>query len=163
VASFEVEVRNQFVQILSQAVSPVACGGSCLNNVGGPVPDKDVFLQQCRFAVAIENSQYPGYCTEKLLQSFLAGCIPIYWGDPLVTRDFNPEAFLRVENPRDLEPLFDQIRYLESSRDALHHMRSQPIFTEEARLRLTLEKSERERTLIRRILSAAPTSSAIPA
>lgn len=54
------------------------------------------FMRRAKFGLAFENESYPGYCTEKLLQARAAGCVPIYWGDPEVTMDFNKDAFLEV-------------------------------------------------------------------
>jgi len=42
--------------------------------------DKISFMRQYRFNISPENSDTPGYVTEKLFDSFEAGCIPIYWG-----------------------------------------------------------------------------------
>jgi hypothetical protein len=52
------------------------------------------YLQRFQFTIAMENSAFPGYTTEKLLQAFVAGSIPIYWGDPLVDYDFDPRSFI---------------------------------------------------------------------
>lgn len=51
--------------------------------------DKIEFLRQYRFNICPENSDTPGYVTEKLFDSFEAGCIPIYWG-----AEGNPEPGL---------------------------------------------------------------------
>lgn len=44
---------------------------------------KVTYLSDVRFNICPENSQSPGggYATEKLVHSFLAGAVPIYWGD----------------------------------------------------------------------------------
>ena len=36
----------------------------------------------------------PGYVTEKIVNAFLAGSIPIYWGSRAVLEIFNPESFI---------------------------------------------------------------------
>lgn len=36
------------------------------------------------------------YVTEKIVNAFLAGAIPIYWGSPFVLKMFNPRAFIFV-------------------------------------------------------------------
>ena len=39
-------------------------------------------LEPFRFAMAFENANVSGYVTEKIVNAFLAGAIPIYWGHP---------------------------------------------------------------------------------
>lgn len=82
----------------------VNSGGRSLNNIGGPigsgisdggnVDNKYDFDLQHKFTIAMENSQAPGYTTEKITDAFAAKCIPIYWGDPKITEEFNPKAFI---------------------------------------------------------------------
>lgn len=56
------------------------------------------FLRAYRFTIAFENQSYPGYATEKIVQAMQAGSIPIYWGDPLIERDFNPRSFVNYHD-----------------------------------------------------------------
>jgi hypothetical protein len=60
---------------------------------------KDLYfmLNTHKFMMAYENSSYPGYCTEKLMDAFLAGSLPIYWGDPGIAKDWNIDAFINVQ------------------------------------------------------------------
>ena len=71
--------REAFLNKLNE-YQTVSSGGRYRNNVGGPVADKLQFQLTHKFSIAFENSSYPGYCTEKLVQSFAARTIPIYWG-----------------------------------------------------------------------------------
>lgn len=45
-----------------------------------PVNDKFSLLSKYSFSLCPENSYFNGYVTEKLVQSYIAGCICIYWG-----------------------------------------------------------------------------------
>lgn len=57
-----------------------------------------------KFAFALENSDHPGYITEKIVNVFHSGAIPIYWGTDYVTRFFNEKAFVNLKDfksPRD--------------------------------------------------------------
>lgn len=56
--------------------------------------EKVKFLSQYKFAICFENATAPGYTTEKIYHAMLANCIPIYWGNPLVGRDFNLRSFI---------------------------------------------------------------------
>ena len=70
-------VRNQLRKILTRvlpAKSPYATWR-------GPVDDKIELLTRARFCLAHENCRdLAGYVTEKLFDSFRAGCVPVYVG-----------------------------------------------------------------------------------
>lgn len=44
----------------------------------------------------MENGVYPNYITEKILNGFMSGTIPIYHGSALVFEIFNRNAFVCV-------------------------------------------------------------------
>lgn len=123
------KVRNNFFHKLSkyQQVDP---GGNVLNNVGGPVPNKIEFMRPYKFCIAYENSSYPGYVTEKIMDCFYAGCIPIYWGSPSVYRDFNPKRILNRLDFNSDEELIDRIKELNENSEAYHNFVKQPIFSD---------------------------------
>jgi len=52
----------------------------CYGSQTRPVSDKIRKLSQYRYSLCFENTFTPGYVTEKIVDSFLAGSIPIYWG-----------------------------------------------------------------------------------
>lgn len=104
--------RNEFFEALN-AHRPVDSGGSYRNNIGGPVADKLAFQRGYRFSIAYENSRGPGYCTEKIVDAFAAGTVPIYWGDPLIKQEFNPAAFLCADDYPDLPSLIEAIDALD--------------------------------------------------
>ena len=87
----------------------VDSGGKVLNNVGGAVKDKLEFIKDYRFVIAFENASYPGYTTEKIIEPLLTECIPVYWGDPLVTNEFNSSAVLILDSSKSLEKFIDEI------------------------------------------------------
>lgn len=93
----ESEERINFFHELSK-YKQVSSGGKYANNVGGPVENKRDFISRYLFNIAFENSSYPGYTTEKIAEPWLEGCIPIYWGDPEITRDINPGCFINVHD-----------------------------------------------------------------
>ncbi len=96
--------RIQFFHKLSK-YKKVDSGGKFLNNIGGPVGDKRAFVRKYKFSLAFENSSYPGYTTEKILEPMLENSVPLYWGNPLVDRDFNTKSFLNY-NDYDSEEAF---------------------------------------------------------
>lgn len=61
----------------------------------GEVPDKASVLRQARFSFCFENSRdIPNYITEKMLDSLVAGCVPIYWGANNVQDHVPPNCFI---------------------------------------------------------------------
>jgi hypothetical protein len=82
--------RNEAFDQLN-AYKRVNSGGLYKNNVGGSIfckfggggggdQAKFEFLKNHQFCICYENTQQPGYVTEKLLHAKLAGCVPLYWG-----------------------------------------------------------------------------------
>ena len=104
-------IREQFFRTLSE-YKKVDSGGRYMNNIGLPegVKDKIEFESQHKFSIAFENSSHPGYTTEKLVQSFAAGTVPIYWGDPRVKEVFNPESFIFVNDFDSLDAVVYKIK-----------------------------------------------------
>ena len=67
----------------------------------GYVNDKLEILRQYRFSICFENAIFPGFITEKIIDSIYAGCIPVYYGAPDIA-DYIPENtfinFRKFEN-----------------------------------------------------------------
>lgn len=94
--------RERFFKLLSE-YKQVDSGGRLWNNVGGPVADKLEFVSQYKFNIAFENSSVQGYTTEKIMEPMAVNTLPIYWGNPLVGKDFNAAAFLNVNDFASIE------------------------------------------------------------
>lgn len=124
--------RNQLFDEISQVGAIDSCGRfkhNCedLQNKYGD--DKLEFLRHYRFNLCPENSDYPGYCTEKIFEAITSGCIPLYWGS-----DNNPEPdilnpsaiqFVNVGRPNNADTL-NRIAHLNNDREAYLHMAAQP-------------------------------------
>ena len=105
--------RVKFFHKLSN-YKKVDSGGKILNNVGGPVKSKLEFQKQYKFSFAFENSSKNGYTTEKLVDAFAAGGIPIYWGDPLVSKVFNKKAFINGNDFKNFDDLIEYIKKVDN-------------------------------------------------
>jgi hypothetical protein len=105
--------RNAFFAALN-AHRRVDSGGLYRNNTGGPVTDKLAFQKQYKFSIAYENSRDPGYTTEKIVDAFAAGTVPIYWGDPGIRQEFNPAAFVCADDYPDTAALISAIDTLDA-------------------------------------------------
>ena len=128
--------RKQFFEMLSQ-YKRVDSGGRYLNNIGGPIggsiDDKIAFQSKYKFTIAFENGKADSYTTEKLTEAFAAKTIPIYWGNPNVTKDFNEKAFINCNNYASFEEVIERVKEIDND-DALYRaMLSEPIFTPENR------------------------------
>jgi hypothetical protein len=131
-------VRARFFELLSQ-YKPVDAPGRCGNNmppIGGHLSaeasrfargyqgQKVDFQRSYKFSIAFENAAHPGYTTEKIYHAMLAETLPIYWGNPLVHRDFNTRSFLNASDFRTLEELVDAVVQLDQNDDLyLQYMR----------------------------------------
>lgn len=63
------------------------------------------FLKDYRFSVEIENAPIEGYFTEKILDCFRTGTIPVYCGDPSICERFDPDGIITFNTPKDLESI----------------------------------------------------------
>lgn len=112
--STESEERIKFFHLLMD-YKKVASGGKYANNVGGPIDNKRVFISKYLFNIAFENSSYPGYTTEKIAEPWVEGCIPIYWGDPEITKDINPDCFINVRDFNSFEEAIEHVKKVDTS------------------------------------------------
>ena len=67
--------------------------------------------QGFKFVMCFENNLFPGYITEKLLDAYLCGAVPLYWGDLGKESHINRKAFI---NAKDFESLDDFAHYVGS-------------------------------------------------
>jgi len=66
-------------------------------------------LADYRYSLTIENSRSNIYFTEKLLDCFMTGTIPIYWGCPKITDIFDKEGMLIFEDMNDLNNIIPKL------------------------------------------------------
>jgi hypothetical protein len=80
---------------------------------------KQAFQARCKFSIAMENSYFPGYNTEKITDPLVARSVPIYKGDPRIAETFNPLAFINLSDFKSDE---EAIEFIESvdREDALY-------------------------------------------
>lgn len=105
---FALTKRIDFFRELS-LYKNVDSGGRTLNNIGFVVKDKLEFISKYKFNIAFENCIYKGYTTEKIVDAFKAHTVPIYFGNPLIASEFNPESFI---NFSDFQSTEDLVKYI---------------------------------------------------
>ena len=79
----------------------------------------------------MENKIVPGYITEKILNAYLGGAIPIYWGDSKsVNYFFNPDSFININNFNSFNECIDYILELNKNPEKMLKMQQMNIFKE---------------------------------
>lgn len=109
-------MRATFFKKLSE-YKQVDSGGAFMNNVGGRVSDKLAFCAKYKFNIAFENSCYPGYVTEKIMEPLSVYSVPIYYGAPDVEKDFSENCFIRLRSMDDIEKVVNRIVELDNNDD----------------------------------------------
>lgn len=144
-----VKEREKMWNLLLKRSSDLTCHalGSCSNNLEQIKKNPEIWVhvssyaneknyrknpeifRHYRFALVMENQNVYGYVTEKIVNAFKAGTIPIYWGSQgFVNTLFNPRAFINVDQYASFEECVDDIIKLDHDPDRLLAMQSEPIF-----------------------------------
>ena len=79
-----------------------------------------------KFVFAIENKKVPGYVTEKIMNAFHAGAIPIYWGSDNIGELFNSDAFINVSDFDSFDACVNHVTSM--SEEKIEKMREQEIY-----------------------------------
>lgn len=117
-----IELRKKFALELMK-YKDVDCPGKVLNNMQNAITPRNgnwyegkmEFIKDYKFTIAFENCKVSGYTTEKLEDPFLAHSIPIYWGNPDVTKYFNENAFICANGYEDdFSKIIERIIYLDN-------------------------------------------------
>lgn len=133
-------IRRKMITLLSK-IDEIKCAGNFMNNTSelrNEFKDNKLhYLRNFKFNICPENSNFPGYVTEKIFESIQAGCIPIYWGsenkpEPEI---LNPDAILFYCDTRE-EELFEKIKMLHENISAYEDFIRIPPFREKAAERI---------------------------
>lgn len=113
--------------------------GKHLNNTGGmstrnrsdwnriSIKDKSNY----RFSIAAENAVFDGYTSEKILTSFQAHSIPIYFGNPSVEDEFNRHSFINTNRYQSEKELLQVIEEIDNNEELWCKMVVEPWRTAE--------------------------------
>ena len=66
-------------------------------------------ISNYKFVLCFENTVYPGYITEKIIDCFVAGTVPIYLGAPDIEKYIPKDAFIDM---RDFDSFAELDNYL---------------------------------------------------
>lgn len=104
--------RNQFMLDLETKLPELDIFGKGYK----PLADKQDCLDPYKYHIAMENTIYPNYITEKLTDAYLGLSLPFYIGAPNVGDYFPEESFIRL-NPDDVEGCVKTIRHAISNNE----------------------------------------------
>jgi hypothetical protein len=79
-----------------------------------------------KFVIAMENSKRYGYITEKIINAFYSGAIPIYWGCNTIVQHFNKKAFINVNDFKTFEDCVNYVISLDNK--TIQKMAEEPIY-----------------------------------
>ena len=99
----------------------VDMGGKYNNNVG-IIKNKIDFLSSYKFSIAMENTEGDGYISEKILDSFLSGTIPIYYGSYMLDEFINPKAFILIKGEKDILQKIEYIKKIDNNEQIYRDM-----------------------------------------
>jgi hypothetical protein len=71
------------------------------DNYLGPAANKMKTLSRYTFALSFENTDYPGYITEKIFHALSAGAVPLYWGGGSLMESIPDDCYIDC---RDQDP-----------------------------------------------------------
>jgi len=107
--------------------------GYLYNNVGyalrGSEKAKIDVVNHYKFTIAFENSFYPGYITEKLVQPYSVGSIPIYSGG-LDETVFNKKSMVYRGDYQSIQDVIDEVKKIDQNDDLYQEYMSEPLFNE---------------------------------
>jgi hypothetical protein len=87
-------------------------------------------LPEYKFCLCPENSVYDGYVTEKLIDAYAGGTVPIYSGDSSVAEDFNYNAFLNYQEIKDMEQFVEHVSFFDRNLEAYRSVYERPLLDE---------------------------------
>lgn len=86
------------------------------------IEEKEQGLDDYMFSICMENGNYDTYFTEKILDCFATGTIPIYWGTKKIVDFFDPEGIIFLnEDDFDIEKLSKEI-YFQKKKSILNNL-----------------------------------------
>ena len=131
--------RLNFIKLLSK-YKKVDMGGRYNNNVGN-IKNKVLFLSKYKFSIAMENSEGDGYLSEKIIDSFASGTIPIYYGDYLLDEYINQNSYILIRGEKDLNEKINFIKKIDKDDNLYKKILKEKVFIETK----LLEKIDKQR------------------
>ena len=106
--------------------------GNCCNNqkkIEGDFTILDDVYEKYIFGFAMENCNIKGYITEKILNIYNAGAIPIFWGDSKSAEFFfNKKSYIDINDFNSLEEASNYIYNLSFDKEKLKEIKNKQAF-----------------------------------
>ena len=131
-------MREYIFSELSKVFEVDSPGKLCRNikKIPKGAMNKLKFLSNYRFNICFENSSRNGYVTEKIFESLLSGCIPIYYGNEGQPPEFINEEFIihlysQHEKKNNLKEVIEKITSLNSNdKSYINHFKKQIVYND---------------------------------
>ena len=127
--------RNKMFDVLNN-YKRVHSLGKFNNNVGGHIKadywteDYRNILRNFKFIICFENSKFGTYITEKIVNPYLAGIVPIYWGTNHVFNIFNKNSMIYLEDESNYENVLNKVIELDNDDTKYLEFVNRPFFNE---------------------------------
>lgn len=135
ISNGSVNERSIFLDRLDKRM-PVMYGGGYKNNIGGKLQghfatdNLTAFYKNSKFVITMENTKIAHYITEKVINGFRAGIIPIYWGSQHIYEHFNRNRLIVLEDISEasINAVIDRMENM--SDEEYFKIVNEPIFNE---------------------------------
>jgi FkbM family methyltransferase len=130
------KLRNNVFDRLS-SYKKVDSLGKFNNNAGGVIkydywsPEFRKIIGEYKFILCFENTKINNYSTEKIVNPYLSGIIPIYWSSHSIKKLFNTESmiFLEDESEKSIQKIIDKVIELDKNDDKYLEYVNKPVFS----------------------------------
>lgn len=128
--------RNETIELFKNNYKKIDCFGSFCKNSFSRGEDKKLdLISNYKFNVCYENAIFPGYYTEKLFHAKLAGCVPIYWSDKNIFKDFNTKCFINLTDFYDnIGAMIEYVKEVDSNDKLYKSYVEEPMFFQQPSL-----------------------------
>lgn len=127
--------REKFFQKLNE-YKKIDCPAKCNQNMphigkrGRTHKNKIEFCKDYKFVIAFENSSSAMYNTEKIIDPYLSGSIPLYRGDSEVRNVINTNAMINYHDFNDMDRMIDRIIEVDNNENLYNEIKAQPILAD---------------------------------
>lgn len=73
-------------------------------------------LRDYKFSIVVENAKEDYYFTEKIIDCFVTGTIPIYWGCPSIGNFFDVNGIISFDNIEELQSILNNLEGIYESK-----------------------------------------------
>lgn len=132
IASNKTNTHGQSMRHLATKNKKISCYGPSYK----PLEYKLDALKEYQFHLCIENYKNNSYFTEKIIDCFATGTIPIYWGCSNISNFFNTRGIIEVDDINEINYVINNIGDFIIDKKAIidNYMLSQQYWLPESRL-----------------------------